>query len=233
MIAHMYFTKKAMVILSVSVFFLMLVLSGLFLAVFSAAAVSLVPSYVKHRAHKKNTAVIDGQFLDALDLIVNCLKAGLSLQQALSEVVKDVKGPVSDEFKEVLAKYRLGIPMAKALNTMAVKFRNENVELLSLTVGITLEAGGNMSEVLEKVAANMREKSRLEAKIETLTAQGRLSGIIIGTLPFILSLSIYLVDSELMTPMFTTLKGSLLLFAALLMEVAGFLMIRKITNIRI
>jgi len=117
------------------------------------------------------------------------------------------------------------------LSEMALKHNNENIELLALAVGITLEAGGNLSEVLSKVAANMREKSRLEGQVKTLTAQGKLTGIIVGVLPFVMAGAIYFLDKDLMIPMFTTLRGAVLVFAALILELIGFSIIRRITNI--
>ncbi len=211
---------------------------GIFLAVFNpffailAGIISyILPAYLKHRKEKAFKETFREQLIDAVELIAGALKSGMTFQQALVYVIAETKEPISSELKSVMEKVMLGVGADKALFELAEKRRLEELFLLSSALAITKDAGGNLAEVLKNICSGLRDRLLLEKQIEVLTAQGKLSGLIVGGLPFAILILMYLVDKELILPMFNSFAGWILLGGALLLELTGALFIRKIVQI--
>ncbi len=222
---------RSLIYVSVALFFGLLLISNLLFAFIISALVFGLPKFLEYRKKQLINDKFRSQLLDGVELIAGSLRSGMTFQQAVAYLVKELPQPLAGEFKEVQDKIMLGSNVEKALIELSQKHKDDNLELFVTSVIISREAGGNLAEVLSKVSENMRENARLEGQIKTLTSQGKLSGIIVGALPFVLLFFLSLIDRDLILPMFNTVLGMLLMIAALTMELIGAFFIRKITKI--
>lgn len=171
------------------------------------------------------------QLVDALIMASNALRVGLSLPQALDIVVKEMPEPVSQEFALTLKEHRMGKSLDDALSSMADRIPSLDLIMVVNAVLILRETGGNLSETFETIVYTFTEREKVKDKISTLTAQGRVQGIILMAMPFVLGYLLNLVNPDYMQPLFTTGLGWILLTFMLLMLLAGGLLIRKIVTI--
>ncbi len=173
------------------------------------------------------------QLVDSLVNMSNALKAGFSLQQAIELVVREGQNPISQEFGMYLHQMRVGMRMEEALESLKKRVGSDDLELMISAFETARQTGGNLTEVFEKIAHTIRERLRIELRIRTLTAQGRLQGIVVGIMPVLLGLAMFFLDPPMMMAFFHSGFGLVMLLGVLILEVAGALMIRKIINIDI
>jgi tight adherence protein B len=192
----------------------------------------LVRGFITQRVEKMRRAFGD-QLPDNLDVVASGLRAGHSLVGGLSLVVNDASEPSRSEFQRVVADEQLGIPLEDALQTVARRMDNRDIEQVALVSSLQRETGGNAAEVLDRVIENIRERQGLRRLVRTLTAQGRLSRWIVSILPVGLLLLISAINPTYMKPLFHHTSGKVILAVGAIMIVAGSLVIKKIVEIRI
>ncbi|MFO1337608.1 MAG: type II secretion system F family protein [Burkholderiaceae bacterium] len=177
---------------------------AVFFAVVAAIAGAIFPrvAWVVLRNRRLGKLVL--QLPDALTMMAGSMRAGASLQQALDMVVKENPAPISQEFSILLREQRLGLALEDSLRGMAQRLKVEDVELFVSAMSIAKEVGGNLSEVLDRLATTLRAKQVMEGKIKALTSQGKLQGIIVGMLPIFLAGILYVMDPAAMMPLFVT-----------------------------
>ncbi|HEX9745712.1 MAG TPA: type II secretion system F family protein [bacterium] len=202
--------------------FLMLGLPGLVIPRF----------YVKWRQFQRIKR-IDGQLVDALILISNALKSGYSFLQGMELVAEEAPKPISQEFRRMLRETNLGYPLEQALDGVSERVPSEDLDLVITVVKIQRQIGGNLAEVLDKIIHTIRERIRIKGEINTLTAQGKLQGIILTLLPPAMCVGIYMMAPDFMSPLFTTMLGKLMLGVAFVLQMIGGFMIRKIVDIKV
>jgi tight adherence protein B len=180
------------------------------------------------------------QLPDTITLIANALRAGSSFLQAIELVVRESRPPVSTEFGRVIREVNLGLPFDQAMENMVRRVRSEDFELMATAINIQHSVGGNLAEILDSIAYTIRERVRIKGEIRTLTAQQRLSGYVVGFLPFGLAGFIYLAAPTFFNPMFDSKvaiaglpAGVIILTAGLIMMLTGFAFIRKIVDIEV
>ena len=180
------------------------------------------------------------QLPDTITLIANALRAGSSFLQAIELVVRESRPPISTEFGRVIREVNLGLPFDQAMENMVRRLRSEDFELMATAINIQHSVGGNLAEILDSIAYTIRERVRIKGEIRTLTAQQRLSGYVVGGLPFGLAAFIYLAAPTFFDPMFDDNvavaglpAGILILGAGVLMMLLGFAAIRKIVDIEV
>jgi tight adherence protein B len=180
------------------------------------------------------------QLPDTITLIANALRAGSSFLQAIELVVRESRPPISIEFGRVIREVNLGLPFDVALENMVRRVKSEDFELMATAIAIQHQVGGNLAEILDSIAFTIRERIRIKGEIRTLTAQQRLSGYVVGGLPFFLALFIYLAAPRFFDPMFIKPPdvlgiplGLILMGIAVLAMGAGFVFIRKIVDIEV
>ena len=180
------------------------------------------------------------QLPDTVTLIANALRAGSSFLQSIELVVRESRPPISTEFGRVIREVNLGLPFDVALENMVRRVKSEDFELMATAIAIQHQVGGNLAEILDSIAFTIRERIRIKGEIRTLTAQQRLSGYVVGGLPFGLALFIYLAAPTFFDPMFAKPPeflgiplGVILLFIAMSAMGAGFYFIRKIVDIEV
>jgi tight adherence protein B len=188
----------------------------------------LVRYYRKRRIKRFNA-----QLVDALQAMANAFKAGLTFPQAIEHVSREAMAPLAQEFTLFVKEVKLGVPLEEALINMSKRVGSEDLELVVVSTNIARQLGGNMAEMFETISATIRERFRLEGKIDALTSQGKLQGWVVAAMPAILGMVLNAMRSDLMQPMLNHLFGYILVFIIIAMEALGVLIIRRIVNIDI
>ncbi|MFZ5595954.1 MAG: type II secretion system F family protein [Bacillota bacterium] len=201
------------------------ILAGVSVIVFSILWVRMAKV---RRLHKFNS-----QIGDSLVIMSNSLRSGFSFLQAMDMVRKELPNPISREFGRAFQEMNLGTPTEEALENLSSRVGSEDLDLVITAVLIQRQVGGNLAEILDNIAATIRERIRIKGEIKTLTAQGKVSGIIIGILPFALAGILWFMSPDYLMPLFTDPMGIAMLVSALILETVGILLIRKIINIEI
>jgi tight adherence protein B len=182
----------------------------------------------------------NSQLPDTITLIANALRAGSSFLQAIELVVRESRPPISIEFGRVIREVNLGLPFDNALENMVQRVHSEDFELMATAIAIQHQVGGNLAEILDSIAFTIRERIRIKGEIRTLTAQQRMSGYVVGGLPFFLAFFIYIAAPRFFDPMFVRPPdvigiplGVILIGIAVLAMGAGFYFIRRIVDIEV
>jgi tight adherence protein B len=195
-----------------------------------------VPFIVRALVHRKLRSVRDDfaeQLPDNLQVLASALRAGHSFVGALSVVAADAPEPAQREFRRVVADDQLGVPIDESLRDVAGRMESTELEQVGLLAELQRESGGNMAEVLDTVVETIRDRFDLRRLIKTLTAQGRMARWILTLLPVFLAAVISLFNPIYMRPLFTTKPGQVLVTLAIVMLVAGSLIIKRIVNIKV
>ncbi len=196
-----------------------------------AVALSVPPVFVSSRK-KKQLEVFESQLGDALMLIGNCLRSGLTFQQAMGSIAKEMQDPIAKEFSRVVKEIQLGTSLESALENMMNRIDSQELMLTISAVQIQHQVGGNLMDVLTNISSTITDRQKLKDDIKVMTASGRMSGLIIGMLPVAIGGILMLVNGEYIQTFFTTNTGKVMLVIAGVMEFLGFLVIRKIINIK-
>jgi tight adherence protein B len=188
----------------------------------------LVKHYRKRRIKKFNV-----QLVDALQAMANAFKAGLTFPQAIEHVAREAQPPLAQEFGLFVKEVKLGVPLEEALVNMGRRVGSDDLELVVVATNIARQLGGNMTEMFETISSVIRERFRLEGKIDALTSQGKLQGWVVAAMPAILGIVLNYMRPDLMEPMMDHWFGYVLVTIIALMEVLGVIIIRRIVNIDI
>ncbi len=191
----------------------------------------VVPIIFLNTKKKKRTKVFESQLGDSLVIICNCLRSGLSFQQAMDNIATEMSKPISIEFSRAVNEIKYGATMETALNNMVKRVKSPDLMLAMSAVNIQRQTGGNLSEILESISGTIRERLRIKGEIASLTAQGRMSGMLIGALPAVIAVILLVVTPDYLEPMYTTTIGKIMLLVAVVMEIMGFFAIRKVVTI--
>jgi tight adherence protein B len=199
-----------------------------------------VPRFWLNSRKSGRLKAFNKQLPDTVTLIANALRAGSSFLQAIELVVRESRPPISTEFGRVIREVNLGLPFDLALENMVKRVKSEDFELMATAIAIQHQVGGNLAEILDSIAFTIRERIRIKGEIRTLTAQQRLSGYVVGFLPFGLAFFIFLAAPTFFNPMFAKPPeligipaGIWLLGIAVLAMGAGFMFIRRIVDIEV
>lgn len=192
----------------------------------------LIPILIVKRKISLRRKKFNGQIADALVLISSSLRSGYSFMQAIEMVSREMQPPISEEFYRVLREINLGVTTDEAMNHMAERINSVDLDLVVTAVLIQRQIGGNLTEILDNIANTIRERVKIAGHIRTLTAQGRMSGIIISLLPIALGAVITLLSPGYIMPLFTQPLGQGMIIAAVISEFIGIMLIRNIVNIK-
>ncbi len=189
---------------------------------------------IMHVIRKKNKrmAEFSRQLPDSMTMIKNALRAGHTLGKAMAIVSEEMPAPLGTEFRDTVEELRLGLPLTRAMGNLATRMPNDSLNIFVAAVLIQHEVGGNLTELLDNISRTIRERFRLEAEVKSLTAEGRISGIVIAVLPIALCLIISLMQPEYLMPLFDTEQGNKLLMAAMCSETIGFIWIRRVCKVK-
>jgi tight adherence protein B len=199
-----------------------------------AAVIALVRGFVmlNFRANRRRKKFEDG-LADTLQLMAGSLSAGYSLPQAADSVVREGQDPISTEFNKALVETRLGVPVEDALETIADRMRSKDWAWVVMAIRIQREVGGNLAELLITVAATLRERARLRRQVQTLSAEGRLSAVILGALPVVFTLYLLAARPGYILTLTKEPLGWLLIVFGVIAMVVGGLWMKKIVDVEV
>ena len=189
------------------------------------AGVNFIGGREKHR--------FEDQLPDTLTLLSTSLRAGYSLLQAVEAVAAEAPQPTSREFGRSIAESRLGRPVVAALQGITERMQSEDFAWAVMAIEIQREVGGNLAEVLQTVADTMLQRNRLRREIKALTAEGRISAVVLGLLPFAMALFLVVSNPDYLEPLITTTGGIIAIVVGGLLMIAGGFWLRKIVNIEV
>lgn len=203
----------------------------LILAVVVTLVALILPRFLYGFIKGKRLEGIVAQLPDALNMMAGSLRSGASLAIALDLVATETDPPLSQELSLLLREQKLGISLEDAMESMSKRLHLEEIDLFVSAVTISKSVGGNLAEVLERLAQTLRSKAVMEGKIKALTAQGKLQGIVVGLLPVFMGFALNYLEPEAMAPMFSTWYGWVTVGVISLLLIVGGVFIRKIIAI--
>jgi len=171
------------------------------------------------------------QLPDALSLWAGLLRAGQGTNQALAQVARRQPAPLGQELRFILGQMRMGVPMEAGFAALRERADMADLRLLSTLLATHRDLGGNLAESLQRLADLLRGRLLMEARIDSLTSQGRMQGVVVGLLPLLLLAVLYVMERDAMQVLHTTWQGWTALAVIAALEVAGFAMIRRIVRI--
>lgn len=188
--------------------------------------------YLSVRAARRQ-AKFEEQLPSTLQLLSGALQAGHSLQQAVDTVVHEAGDPIASEFQRVLTEARLGRPLEEALEAMAKRTRSVDFDWTVMAIRLQRQVGGNLAEVLSTVAQTIRDRYTLKRQIKALSAEGRLSSIILSVLPVLLFAGLLILNPRFLRPLFTTTMGLMMMGGSVVLMIFGVFWLKKITEIKV
>lgn len=199
---------------------------------FAWAGIWLTRRYIDDQ-HKKRLETFKAQFADAIALIGNSVRSGLSLFQALEMVVKEMDDPMAYEVKQVLQATRVGQPLDSVLEDWARRINSVDLDIFVTAVNIQRQTGGDLGVVLQTLGNTIRQRVKIQGQIQSLTAQGRLSAYILSGLPIFMGVALYFLNPNRMSLMFTHPIGWGMLAISFVTIALGILVVRKLVDIDI
>jgi tight adherence protein B len=182
---------------------------------------------------RKRLAKFASQLPDALELVARALRAGHSLAAGMHVVAEEMPMPIAGEFGRVFEEQNLGIPIEEAMRGMCERVPNLDLRFFVTSVAIQRQTGGDLAEILDKIGYVIRERYRILGQVKALTGEGRLSGVVLIALPFALFGFMLNVKPDYVELLWTTDLGIKMSVAAIIAQIIGALVIRKIVNIKV
>ena len=193
----------------------------------------VIPDLIIGVKRTKRIKKINSQLPEALNIISNGLRAGFSFTQAIGIVTNEISGPISEEFKKVLRDNALGKTLEEALNNMSERTSDEDLDMVITALIIQRQVGGNLAEILDTISETIRERVRIKSEIRTLTAQGRISGIIVSLLPFALAIGLSIINPGYLSVLFTTFIGKLMVILGVVLQLIGIFILTRLVDIKV
>jgi tight adherence protein B len=202
-------------------------------AIGAAAATYILPVLHLKRRRNKRLKKLTGQLPDVFELLSQALRAGNSLASAMQLVAKELPDPAGTEFGRVFHEQNLGLKIEDALRNMADRVGALDVRFFVTAVLIQRQVGGDLAEVLDKISSVVRERLQLFGTVQALTAEGRLSGYVLLGLPVFVFFILLYVNPQYMSLLYTDPTGKMMLTTAIVMQLMGWALIKKIVNIKV
>lgn len=193
----------------------------------------MFPRFYVGRRISGRLGAFNKQLPDTITLLSNSLRAGSSFLQSIELVSRETPAPMGDEMGRVVREVNLGLGMEEALANLVRRIKSDDLDLMVTAIGVQQQVGGNLAEILDTIAFTIRERVRIKGEINTLTAQGRMSGYLVAFLPVGIAVTLNFINPSFMEPLFTQLIGQILLGVGAVMMIIGFFMIQKIVDIKV
>ena len=201
-----------------------------------AAVGFLAPTLYLRRQQGRRLVKFDNQLADMLSLMVNGLRAGYSVMQAMEAVAKEMPPPIADEFRRVVQEMQLGIPMDTALDNLTRRIPSKDLDLLVTAMNVQREVGGNLAEILDTISHTIRERVRVKGEIRILTSQVMMSGRFLAVMPVAVIIIMYFINRQYMMRFFnpsTSMYGIPALIIGAFMILIGYFLMNKIASIEV
>lgn len=194
------------------------------------AAMPLLWIVIRRKRRLKQFAA---QLPEALEMIARALRAGQSMGFGFNLVAQEMGPPIGKEFNRIFEEQNLGIPVDQSLREMSERIPNLDLKFFVTAVILQRQTGGDLAEILDKIGSLIRDRFRIWGQVQALTGEGRLSGVVLLALPFLLFVVVYQLNPKYLMTLFTDPLGTKMLVAAAVMQLLGALVIRKIVNIKV
>lgn len=191
-----------------------------------------IPPVMVQRSRNKQQQLFNKQLGESLTIMSNCMRSGYSFQQAMQSISREMQPPVSTEFGRVVRELHYGATLEQALNNMSQRVNSKDFDLLISAVLTSVQVGANLSEILDTISETITDRIRLREEVRVFSAQGRMSGIIIGLLPVAVLLFLMILNPTYLTDFVNHPIGKLLLIASVFLEIIGFFLINRIVDIQ-
>ena len=219
-----------------TVFFLLLwpnvMMSGLAFTVITLLGF-MIPRNLMRNMFEKRCNLVVAQMVDGMTIMANGIKSGLSVPQSMERVIENIKGPLADEFQLILNKLRLGMSVEEALNEFGERIPRGDVTMFVTSVNILKETGGNLAETFETITFTIRERQKIERKIQAMVTASITQAVIITAVPFLLIIGFFILDPDYILPLFTKPLGWFALVVMLGLQALGGFMMKKIVTINV
>jgi tight adherence protein B len=192
-----------------------------------------IPWLYARRRKAKRVAAFEELFPDAIDLLGRAIRAGHAFSTSLKMVADEMGNPLGPEFRRVFDEQKFGLPLEESLAGLAERIDLPDVRIFNTGVLIPREVGGNLAEILDNLARTIRERFTIQRQVRVYTAQGRFTGYLLAVLPVVMGFLIYLLNRDYMSVLWAENIGRLLMATALLLQVVGFFVIRRIVDIQV
>ncbi len=210
-----------------------LLLGHLAIGALLAAFGIYIPYFLLRRAAKRRKAKIERQLVEMLVMMSSALQAGFSLLQAVDQAARQLPEPIAGELRQFMRDTQVGSSVEEAVIELGRRIGSYDLDIVVTAVLVQRNVGGNLSEILDNVAHTIRERDRIKGEIQTLIAEQKMTGMVISLIPVVIGVIFFLINRAYMTLLFTEPMGRVMLVGAVVLEVCGALMIRKIINIEV
>ncbi len=194
---------------------------------------AMIPFMVASVKRQRRFSKFEELFPDALDLLARSVRAGHAFTSGFELIADEMPEPLAEEFRTTYDQQNLGLPLGDALQNLIERVPGEDVRLFVTALQIQRESGGNLAEILDNLAKVIRERFKLYRHIKVSTAEGRMSLYFLMGLPVVTGIFMYLTNPDYMTPLIEEPLGHLLIQGAVALQIVGFFVIRKITNMKV
>ena len=171
------------------------------------------------------------QVPEALATMSNALRAGFSITQAFDSVVEQDEKPMCEEFAILQQQLRIGMTFEQALDSMSQRVGSDDLTLVTTAILISRKTGGNVTEIFDKISDTIRGRMRIERKVKSMTAQGRMQGLIVSLMPIVLGIAMICLKPKMMIPFLCSMTGVIALVVMFALIALGWVLIRKIIRI--
>ena len=207
--------------------------TGIGLGIAAGAFTFTLPSRYVRFLRARRRLRFNEQLVSALGTMSNALRAGFSINQAFESVVETGDKPISQEFSVFLQQLRVGMSFEDALASLDRRVASDDLTLVCTSIDIARRTGGNLTEIFDRISETIRGRMRIERRVRTLTAQGRMQGIIVSAMPIFLGLAMYVLKPDVMRPFLFSVRGVICIAVVLVLVTVGWLFIRKIIRIEV
>lgn len=202
------------------------------LPVFGGAMGLFIPDFFLRVMYNKRRKRFNSQLVDAMNTLSNGLRSGLSLRQSLELAARDLTDPAGQEFRLTHREIQLGVSLDTALENMARRLEDADLQLIVNAIRLTMNTGGDLPTVFKQITETIRERNRIEGKIKSLTSQGKMQAMVVGLVPVVLFFIVQRTNPEMMRLLYTTIPGWTMLTVAAGLDVVGYFLIRRIISIK-
>jgi tight adherence protein B len=206
---------------------------GVIIAAILAAVTAWAP-YVSLRVRRaRRITRFEEGFPEAIDMLGRAIRAGHPLSAGIQMVGQEMGDPVGGEFRRLFEQQRFGVPFAEALMGLVDRVDLVDVRIFATAVLVQREVGGNLAEILDNISAMIRSRFKIRRQLRTYTAQGRMSGMVVGVMPIVVGAAFYVLNPDYIMLLFRHPMGRLMLIGAITLQIFGYLWIRKVVTIEI
>ncbi|MEQ1710468.1 MAG: type II secretion system F family protein [Hyphomicrobium sp.] len=191
-----------------------------------------LPRWVLYKMIQRRQSKFLRELANALDVVTRGVKTGLPLNECLQIISRESPEPIASEFREVVEQQRVGVTLAEALERLTQRVPLAEVRFLMIVISIQQQSGGNLSEALSNLSGVLRDRIRMQMKVQAMSSEAKASAMVLASLPFMVTFMIYGTSPDYIAPLFTTKTGNFFVLAGLGWMGCGVMMMRKMINFK-